>query len=330
MNTNKNYNEVTMEAISRAKLECRIVSDAEARSGVGRRVGVCPSCGGAVIHRQWVKISGCVGLSDSKRARYIGYECFLPMNYHDSSDFVNVNMDGEDNTTAHRLPHVSVEFEIVSKKYGTGAMAVKSAFGFDGSEKDEAFIRVYTRLLFLGYQKSKRSNHIESDCTVSAEGHCRFRSLQGLQKFLAGCSEDELECFRDIRCGAHIHASCLYARSYWCGVQVFKPVLENIEAMSAVEREAIFGSDFRGYASDNVGGHGCCINYRTAHNTIEFRLSRIHDTEQFLRVAKWWRAVIACVNEYGALVESGQMTAKQLGKKCGRIDVRMNKFSKGR
>ena len=67
MNTNKNYNEVTMREISRAKIECRVVSDAEAHSGVGRRVGVCPSCGGAVIHRQWVKISGCVGLSDSKR-----------------------------------------------------------------------------------------------------------------------------------------------------------------------------------------------------------------------------------------------------------------------
>ena len=331
MNTNKNYNNKTMaEAIGRARLEVRIVSDAEAKSGVGRHVCKCPSCNNAINHHKWVKISGCVGFSDSKRARYIGYDCFLPMDYHDDADYINVNMDGTDNTTQHRLPHVSVEFEVVSKKYGTGAMAVKSAFGFDGSEPDEAFMRVYTRLLFIGYQKTKRSNHIESDCTVSAEGHVRFRSLQGLQKFLAGCTAEELECFRDMRCGAHIHASCLWARSYWCGVQVFKPVLERIEAMSASERSTIFGSDFRGYASDEVGGHGCCINYRTRHNTIEFRLSRIHDTEQFLRVAKWWRAVIACVNSYGQMVEDGVMSAKDLGKKCGRIDVRWDKFSKGR
>lgn len=331
MNKQVNYNQTSInEAIGRARLEVRIVSDAEAKSGVGRRVCKCPSCNNAVSHTKWVKINGCVGLSDSKRARYIGYECFLPMDYHDDEEYINVNMDGVDNTTEHRLPHVSVEFEIVSKKYGTGALAVKSAFGFDGSEVDEAFCRVYCRLLFLGYQKTKRSNHIERDCTVSAEGHCRFRSLQGLQKFLAGCTVEELECFRDIRCGAHIHASCIWARSSWCGVQVFKPVLERIEAMDATERATIFGSDFRGYASDNVGGHGCCINYRTRHNTIEFRLSRIHDTEQFLRVAKWWRAVIACVNKYGQLVEDNLMSARALGVKCGRVDVRWDKFSKGR
>ena len=141
---------------------------------------------------------------------------------------------------------------------------------------------------------------------------------------------EELECFRDIRCGAHIHASCIWARSFWCGVQVFKPVLMRIEKMPSDERNKIFGSDFRHFASDEVGGHGCCINYRTRHNTIEFRLSRIHDTEQFLRVAKWWRAVIACVNDNGAMVEDGTISPADLGKMCGRIDVRWNKFSKGR
>lgn len=336
MNANRNYNGMTLEtakAIGRARLDVRIVSDAEAKATNGRRgrkVCACPSCNNAVRHDTWVKITGCVGLSDSKRARYIGYECFMPMDYHDDADYINVNKDGTDNTTTHRIPNVSVEFEIVSKMYGTGAFAVKSAFGFDGSEKDEAFIRVYTRIAFLGYQSTKRSNHIERDCTVSAEGHCWFRSLQGLQKFLAGCTADELECFRDIRCGAHIHASCIFARRSWCGCKVFKPVLERIEAMPANERDTIFGSDFRDYASDNVGGHGCCINYRTRHNTIEFRLSRIHDSEQFVRVCKWWRAVIAEVNTYGAMVDNGSMTAEELGKRCGRIDVRWNKFSKGR
>ena len=338
MNKNVNYNSMSLanEAIGRARLEVRIVSDAEARheGARGRKVCKCPSCNNerpnSSLSGKWVKIKGCVGLSDSKRARYIHYECFLPMDYHDDEDFINVNMDGTDNTTEHRKPHVSVEFEIVSKMYGTGSFAVKSAFGFDGSEVDEAFCRVYTRLLFIGYQSNKRSNHIESDCTVSAEGHVRFRSLQGLQKFLAGCTKEELECFRDVRCGAHIHASCIYAREPWCGRKIFQPVLQNIERMDADERARVFGSDFRGYASDNVGGHGCCINYRTRHNTIEFRLSRIHDSQQFLRVAKWWRDVISTVNTYGAMVNDGTMSVEALGRKCANKKVTADKYSLGR
>lgn len=335
MNKQKNYNNQSInEAIGRAKLVVRYITQHEAENGVGRHVCKCSTCG--KVHTEgYIRIDGMTGFASEGHGRVIGKKCFFPKAYgaDDYDNDCNTNFDGTDNTTQHRKPHVSVEFEIVSKLYGTGYNAVLRAFNMYPSEEnevDEAFCRVYVRLLFLGYQKAKRTNSIESDCTVSAEGHCRFRSLQGLQKFLAGCTSEELECFRDIRCGAHIHASCEFARRDWCGWKVFKPVLKRIEEMDASERAKIFGSDFRGYASDNVGGHGCCINYRTHHMTIEFRLSRIHDTEQFLRVAKWWRAVIACVNGNGVLVDEGIMKPEELGRLCGRIDVRWNKFSKGR
>lgn len=303
------------------------------------RTACCATCG--QNHNEYVRIENCVGFADDGKARYIGMECFLPLNYHASEDGtfttrdgitrrISQNMDGTDNTTQHRLPHVSVEFEIVSQKYGTGVFAVRSAFGFDGSEIDYPFCSVYIRLLFLGYQKNKKSQHIESDCTVSAEGHCRFRSLQGLSRFLNYCTEEELQCFRDIRCGAHIHASCEYARRSWCGTKVFKPVLDGINALSQDERIKRFGSDFRGYATNTVGGHGCCINYRTSHNTIEFRLSRIHDNEQFITCCKWWRGTIAVVNHFGALVDNGTMTTDALGKKCARqLNGWYTKYAKG-
>lgn len=334
-----------------AQMRITIVSRAEVEAHRGRNC-TCATCGQA--HREYVKIENCVGWAGDDKARYIGTTCFLPIGYDSGEDGerwwdrheevwrrIVQNMDGVDNTTAHRKPHVSVEFEIVSQKYGKGSMAVRSAFGFDRPELtweekiergiiDYAFCSVYVRLLFLAYHKAKKTANIEEDCTVSAEGHCRFRSLQGLSRFLNHCTEEELACFRDIRCGAHIHASCAYARRTWCGTAVFKPVLEAIEALDTDERIKRFGSDFRGYASDSVGGHGCAINFRTSHNTIEFRLSRIHDNAQFITCCKWWRATIACVNDNGALVDAGRLTPSALGKKCARkLNGWYTTFAKG-
>lgn len=338
--TNNTTNNMNINA-RREGFKVTIVSADSLRGNVGRHVCKCPSCNGFVNHSKWVKIESMRGFADNGHARYIGLECFLPLEYHTCENYVNVNKDGTQNTTTSRKPHVSVEFEIVSQKYGTGIFAVKSAFGFDYPELswqekiergyiDIDFCSVYLRLLFLGYQKNKRSNHIESDCTVSAEGHCWFKSLQGLSRFLNECTESELKCFRDVRCGAHIHASCEYAREAWCGVNVFKPVLKKIEELTPSERSRRFGSDFRGFASDNVGGHGCCINYRTRHNTIEFRLSRIHDNTQFIQCCKWWRGTIAVVNNNGHKVNIGKWTPQKLGMKCAEEFEKWDtKYAKG-
>lgn len=334
-----------------AMMSISTVSRATMEASRGRN-GVCATCGKK--HEKYVKIEGCVGFADSTKARYIGFDCFLPIGYGSGEDGeewydrhedvyrrISQNMDGTDNTTKHRLPHVSVEFEIVSQKYGRGRQAVISSFGFDYPEVpweekmrrgiiDYPFVSVYVRLLFLGYQKEKKSANIEDDCTVTAEGHCRFRSLQGLSRFLNHCTEEELQCFRDVRCGAHIHASCDYARASWCGTRLFNPTFHAIQALGAEERIKRFGSDFRGYASESIGGHGCSINFRTAHNTIEFRLSRIHDNEQFITCCKWWRGTIAIINEYGALIEADEISIDKVACKMARqLSLWHTKYAKG-
>ena len=85
--------------------------------------------------------------------------------------------------------------------------------------------------------------------------------------------------------------------------------------MTTNERVAFFGSDFRGYASNDIGGHGCAINYRTAHMTIEIRLTRIHNARQFVRVCKWWRGTIAVINDNGHKVNNGTMSTARLAQK---------------
>ena len=354
-NNNVNISIALARFSARHLIRVSIVSSEEAFNGVGRHVEKCSSCGGVVNHKQYVKIEGMTGFAGEKHARYIGLKCFLPLTYHSNADYINVNFDGTDNTTNKRKPHVSVEFEIVSQKYGTGEHAVKKAFGIVpkrdengdiirvdnvtlyeidyNANFDYAFMSVYVRLLFLGCSKTKRTNHIEKDCTVSAEGHVRFRSLQGLSKFLGNCTEDEMKCFRDIRCGAHMHVSCNYARRRWCGRSIFTPLFEKIHNMTSEDRIEFFGSDFRTFATDNIGGHGCCINYRTdPYMTIEIRLSRIQSAEQFVRCCKWWRGTIAVINDNGHKIDNGQWTMEKLSMKMLRqFDPDMIKryYSKG-
>lgn len=349
MNRNRTLSQA-ME-VRAENMRITVVGIEEMKAAAGR-TGNCSTCG--LDHPQYVKIENCTGWSADGKARYIGLECFLPIDYEAGEDGdewydrrnqiyrrISQNMDGTDNTTAHRLPHVSVEFEIVSQKYGTGRQAVVSAFGFDYPELtweekiergiiDLPFCSVYVRLLFLAYHKEKKTANIEQDCTVSAEGHCRFRSLQGLSRFLNFCTEEELKCFRDIRCGAHIHASCDYARAAWCGTRLFNPTFHAIQALGADERLKRFGSDFRGYASESIGGHGCTINFRTSHNTIEFRLSRIHDNEQFITCCKWWRGTIAIVNQFGALIDANEISIDKVARKMARqLSLWYTKYAKG-
>lgn len=349
--SNMNRNAVKMMNRGTAEMRISLVTAEEVATNRGRNC-TCATC--KMEHKKYVRIENCVGWAEEGHARYIGVECFLPIGYDSGEDGdtwydrnnevwrpIVQNMDGVDNTTKHRLPHVSVEFEIVSQKYGTGRQAVVSAFGFDYPELtweekkergiiDEAFCSVYVRLLFLAYHKARRTANIECDCTVSAEGHCRFRSLQGLSRFLNHCTEEELNCFRDIRCGAHIHASCNYARASWCGTRLFTPTFRAIQALGIDERIKRFGSDFRGYANESIGGHGCSINFRTAHNTIEFRLSRIHDNEQFITCCKWWRGTISIINEYGALIEDGLIDIDKVARKMAKqLSLWNTKYAKG-
>lgn len=288
-------------------MKCRIMTkrqvEERANKGNGQEVN-CVICGGT--HSQYMQVIGLVGHADNNKARYIGIECLLPQEYHDEDGFyVEVeghsrfipfiqNKSGEDNTTTLRKPHCTVELEIYSKKYGSGGLACRKALGLvEGYEADEVYRGVYIRIMLIGYNKCGHGQHISLDCTVTSEGHAWFKSLQGLRKFLDHCTEEELECFRNVKCGAHIHASATRTPEAW----MFAKLLNKIEAVGSEKRIELFGSDFRGYATDNVGGHGCTINVYTGYSTCEMRLTRIHNADQFLQICKFWRACVATMNE---------------------------------
>lgn len=332
---------ITLTVVSRASLIGTV--------GISKTDIICRSCNGEAQHDYFVRIDGINGHAMEGRGRYIGLSCFLPFAYHSDIEYINVNHDGHDNTTEHRIPNVSIEFEMYSRRFGSDFL---SALGFsnveyirdengrrmpykadvtnNADEYDMAFREAYCRLMFVGYSKTKRTNHVELDCTVTAEGHVWFMSLEGASKYLHNLSDEELKCFDNPNCGAHMHVSCDYARREWCGRKIFKPILEKIEAMTPEKRIEIFGSDFRHYAYDDVGGHGCAINYRTAHNTIELRLTRIHNVDNYIRVCKWFRDVVSVINRNGALIDNGITTAEKIGRKCANKNVMADKYSKGR
>lgn len=290
-------------------MKVTIVSRKEAQelSNRGNKCEVtCCICGGA--HSMYARVDGLTGHAEEGKAKYIGIECYTSREYHHGGNLSIVvdtetgerrdvpfiqNKSGVNNVTTLRKPECTVELELYSSKYGAGERACRKALGLvEGYEPDEVYRGVYIRIMMIGYNKCGHGQHISLDCTVTCEGHAWFKSFQGLRKFLDHCTEEELECFRNVRCGAHIHASTNYRPQAW----MFEKLLNKIEAVSSEKRIELFGSDFRGYATDEVGGHGCTINVYTSYNTCEMRLTRIQSADQFLQICKFWRACVATMN----------------------------------
>lgn len=285
----------------------KMVTRKEAQENAKRGNGIepkCKVCGG--YHNKYLQVNGLKGYAENGKSAYIGTECVMAHEYHDEDGVYVVtdegtrlvafiqNKSGTDNTTISRKPHCTVEIEAVSSLYGGGTrMAYMKAMGLvEGVPADVVFQHLVIRIMMIGSKKNGHGQHVSLDCTVTVEGHAWFKSLQGLRKFLDGCTEEELKCFRSIKCGAHIHASTEYTPQKW----MFEKLLAKIEAVGSAKRIELFGSDFRGYATDAVGGHGCTINIYTGYNTCEMRLTRINNPSQFLQICKFWRNCIAVMN----------------------------------
>lgn len=264
----------------------------------------CAVCGQA--HNEYMRIYGLLGHAEASKGVMVGLECYAPWAYHTTRSKVafvgdeavtyttKQNKSGTNNTTTLRKPNCTVELEGYSSMYGQGEEACKKAIGLiEGCDIDPVFCSVYIRAMFVGSKKSGHGQTIALDCTVTMEGHLWFKSFQGLRKFLDNCTEEELQCFRSVRCGAHIHAGTEHSPQTW----MFTKLLRKIEEVGTEKRIELFGSDFRGYATDEVGGHGCTINIHTGYNTCEMRLTRIQNPDQFLQIAKFWRACVAVMNE---------------------------------
>lgn len=306
-------------------------ADARARSV---KCVKCIICGKAHKASGYIAVYNCIGYSANNKAVYFGLECYKPRQWNDTSDrrdcfgetFETIqNKVGHENTTAHRMPFVSIEVEAFSSLFGRGDTACMRAIGLvDDVAPDPVLCALYIRLLLIGSSKSGHGQTSELDCTVTFETAVFNLSLEGFSRLINECTPEELKALNNAHCGAHIHASLLGAPEYHAKEFMFYQFLSRIEAMTSDERISFFGSDFRNYATDDVGGHGCTVNVYTNYQTIELRLPRITCNEQIIKLMKMWRGVadIVCRQYYSRTISN--KIAKQ-------IDVALygRKYNKG-
>ena len=268
----------------------------------------CRACRHAIIG-EGVSIKGMPGWCDAGKKAFLHHECFFPVNYHGSR---LENITGTQNHTWIRYGDISCEFEMYSEMADTD---------FDYAiTHDNDFARVYCSSLSLGSSKSGRFQQSERDCTVTAETPLRNMDLYAVSAWLRNMTEDELLILNNENCGAHIHVGC----NHYGNKEMYEPFVDRLKEMSGRERIEWFGSDFRGYADDFVsrGGHDGCVNVRPSTGcTIEFRLPRVVNAEQYLQVCKFWRAVVQVGNKWFFKVDNGLWSPYRLGEKmAGQFD----------
>lgn len=137
----------------------------------------------------------------------------------------------------------------------------------------------------------------ERDCTVSAE--LPTNKLYGLNRLSKVCDRldnDFTEFLQRSNVGLHTHVtthSIAKIRRFYNSL--FVPFCEYIERLPLEKRLQYFGSDFRGYAQKiNYDSHWSThSNFINAehNNTLEFRLNRYTNRQNFIAFCKFWRCV---------------------------------------
>lgn len=320
-----------------------------------RFVGTCPKC--KRQHNNYYKLV-VGGFGDNNHHIYIGDTCFDAVYYgHETHEAIV----GTRNKTESKKPRVSSELEVwcddidviyqrkidvliklrnrqnrtmsINDYQRCKVSAIRRALL---NNTNPAFTDLYISIMFIGmkHADNKEAQDIGIDCSTIAEGHISCYSIEALNAILRHCTSEQLAMLNDIHNGAHIHAEC--PRIWELGIDdrytVFNAVLEKIEIMDTNERILKFGRDFGNYREDTVGtSHHCAINIGGEHNTVELRLGRVTDADQYTKLVKVWRGTIEIFNDNVHKVIEGAWTPEKLGQKVARgMNFELSKYQKGR
>ena len=326
-----------------------------------RFTGICPKCG--FVHKQYFKLL-VGGYSGSRNGsnfhKYVGDTCFIPVFYGQESYEA---LCGTRNTTESKHPRISAELEFwcdevydiyrrklktmawlrihkqnasitISDRQRAKVSAIRRALI---NNVNPAFTDLYITLMWLG--KKRHGNNVLQDVGIDsstlAEGHISCLSIEALNALLRNCTEEQLNMFRHVNNGTHIHADCprIKELSFADRVTVFEEVLKVIEGFSIEDRIKYFGRDFTDYASDCVDDdHGCAINVKGGHHTVELRLAKIHDADQYTKLVKVWRGCIEVFNDnVHKVLDTHAWTPEKLGKRVARaMNFNLAQYQKGR
>lgn len=326
--------------------------------------GVCPKC--KRNHNKYYQlIVG--GFGNKYHKVYIGETCFIPTFYGRET---YESIVGTPNTTEEKRPRVSCELEFwcdeVNELYinemrerAAEIGVLYSVFAEDDDYIHErqiakvraikkaletnvnpAFTDLYISIMFLGRKHGNNASvqDIGIDCSTITEGHISCYSIEALNALLRHCTNEQLAMLSNSHNGAHIHADCpkINELSENEKLDVFNEVLAVIENMSISERIEKFGRDFSTYCADRVIAdlwlsHHCAINAYGSHNTVELRLARIQNADQYTKLVKVWRGCIQAFNDNVDKVLIGRWTPQRLGKRIAReINFELSKYQKGR